>query len=396
MRLPPRGILVDPCPRLLPTDATAARAARGALPPFDHTTARVAGAAFAHRRFTPPLYRICYAVVAHFARPITRRSPDEMSGRMNPLTLAATTDDARADALLLAVVHTFVAAFPGRIRGFYLHGSQAERDSLPTSDLDLFILFHDTFRGDAERECAGEVRDACAASAPIELDIELGDEAALRAGLDPAFKFGSVLLYGEDVRDAYPLVPLDEWARDRLHSSYWRIVTLFARPLPVTLPLAYPDPDDEFYGYARRPTRLPDGGTAPGTRDLMRSVGWAATALLALDAGVYVARKRDCHTLYRQHIGDEWSDLLEQVYTQCRGAWRYLIPSDPAARAALRAICARTLSFENHFMARYRAYLLSELSIPVAAHRTQARWVLERLPWRDDELTAALHANPAT
>lgn len=316
---------------------------------------------------------------------------------MNSLTLIASTGDARADALLRAAVHTFVAAFPGRIRGFYLHGSQAERDSLPTSDLDLFILFRGAFRGAAERERAGDVRDACAASAAIELDIELGDETALRAGLDPAFKLGSVLLYGEDVRDAYPLVPLDAWARDRLHSSYWRIITLFARPLPVTLPLAYPDPGDEFYGYARRPTRLPDGGAAPGTRDLIRSAGWAATALLALDAGVYVARKRDCHTLYRQHTGDdEWSDLLEQVYTQCRGAWRYLIPSDPAGRAALRAICARTLGFENHFMDRYRSYLLGELGSAVEAHRAQARAVLERLPWRDDALTTALQTASAS
>lgn len=312
---------------------------------------------------------------------------------MDSLTLVATTGDERADALLRAVVHTFSAAFPGRVRGFYVHGSLAEHDSLPTSDLDLFILFQSAFRGAAERERAAEVRDACVEQAGIELDIELGDETSLAAGLDPTFKLGSLLIYGDDVRDAYPLVPLDAWARDRLHSSYWRIVHLFARPLPVTLPLTYPDPADEFFGYARRMTRLPDGTEAPGTRDLIRSVGWAATALLALDARIYVARKRDCHTLYRQHIGDEWSDLLEQTYTHCRDAWRYLIPTDPAERAALHGICARTLGFENHFMARYHDYLLGELASPTAAHRARAQWVLEQLPWRDDTLAAALQAS---
>ncbi|HEY7831966.1 MAG TPA: nucleotidyltransferase domain-containing protein [Ktedonobacterales bacterium] len=316
-----------------------------------------------------------------------------MTEEMDTLRLAATTGDARADLVLRGVVHTFEAAFPERVRGYYLHGSHAEGGGLPTSDLDLYILFRQHFRGAAERERAEQLRDACAARSAIELDIELGDETALGEGLDPTFKLGSTLIYGEDVRASYPLLPLDEWALDRLHSSYWRIITLFGRPLPVVTPLDFPDPADEFYGYTRRLTRLPGGGAAPGTRDLIRSVGWAATALLALRAGVYVARKRDCATLYREHIGDAWAELLEQLDTRCRGAWHYLIPTDGAERAELRDICARTLGFENHFLAVYHDYLLAELRGAAGPHRQQARWVLEQLPWRVELLAEALQAS---
>jgi predicted nucleotidyltransferase len=47
----------------------------------------------------------------------------------------------------------------------------------------------------------------------------------------------------------------------------------------------------------------------------------AATALLAWRAGVYVARKRDCHALGARHIGDEHGRLLADLYERCRGAW---------------------------------------------------------------------------
>lgn len=304
---------------------------------------------------------------------------------MNPRRIDASASHLPVEATVAA----YETEFPGRVRGYYLLGSHAASDSLPTSDLDLLVLFRDRLV-DAERARAEAIRARCVASSPAELDIELAAEADLSAGLDPNFKLASQLIAGDDVRDAYPLVPLDEWVRDRMHSSYWRIITLFARPLPVTLPLMYPDGGDAFYGYTRRPTRLPGGGEAPGTRDLIRSVGWAATALLALRAGVFVALKRDCHTLYRAHIGDEWSDLLEALYVRCRAAWQYLIPGDAAGRAELRDLCGRTLGFENAFMRIYRDYLLGELRGAGQVQRERAHWVLERIPWQDDEIIATM------
>jgi hypothetical protein len=294
-----------------------------------------------------------------------------------PLLLA--TGDAASDALLRDLVAAFDSAFSGRIVGYYLLGSYADGTRLATSDLDLTVVFRDAFLSAGEHAAAARLGAEWAARASVELDVEVEDEASLRRGASPTFKLGSALLAGDDIRDTLPLVPLDQWTRDRMHTSYWRTIKLFGRPTPVTLPLAYPDASAAFYGYTARLTRLPDGSRVPGTRDLIRSVGWAATALIAWRAGQYVARKRDCHTLYERHIGGAHAALIRDVYTWCRDAWSCLIPAELPARAHLRDICARTLAFENDFLRAYLAYLRQELADPQAA-RDRATETLALVP----------------
>jgi hypothetical protein len=299
------------------------------------------------------------------------------------------TGDPLADRALQCIVARCEAALPGRIRACYLEGSYADGTPVATSDLDLVLVFKDAFHGDDERALVERVRANCASLAPVELDVEVVDEAGLGGFAPPTLKLGSRLLYGDDIRDCLRLPPLEEWTRDRMYTSCWRIMKLFGRPEPVTLPIGYPDPDAEFFGYDCRLVRLPGGAQARSTRDLIRSTGWAATALIALRAGQYVSRKRDCHLMYRQYIGDEWSQLLADIYHSCRDVWRYLIPEDTAARAKLRAICQRTLGFENHFLAIYRGYLLAELQASDPADVRQALAALARISFQDGEILAA-------
>ena len=131
------------------------------------------------------------------------------------------------------------------------------------------------------------------------------------------------------------------------------------------------------------------GAMAPGTRDLMRAVGWMATALLAYQAGEYVTTKRACAALYREHIGDEWADLLDDLAVWVRGAWEYRIPAAPDERARLRAICARTLTFENAFLTRYRGYALAELRGDDPEGRQSALEAQRRVPLADAEIMRA-------
>lgn len=309
-----------------------------------------------------------------------------------PLLLA--TGDERADTLLRAVVASFDAAFPNRILAYYLLGSYADGTSLPTSDLDLTVIFRGAFLSAEERADAGRLCAEWIARAPLELDVELEEEATLRRGASPTLTLGSTLLAGDDVRAALPLVPLDEWTRDRMHTSYWRVIKLFGRPVPVTLPLGLPDPTAEFYGYTTRLTRLRDGSQVPGTRDLIRSVGWAATALVAWRAGLYVARKRDCHQLYAAHIGGPHATLVRDVYIWCRDAWAGVVPSAGADRERLREICARTLAFENDFLRTYLAFLDQELAGAPAA-RARALEVLALVPLDAEPIRAALQRGAA-
>ena len=300
----------------------------------------------------------------------------------------ATTGSKQMDALVTDTLTRILAALPGRLRAVYALGSYADSSAVATSDLDLVFVVAGRFR-DGERARIQALLIECAAQAEGELDGEAVDEASLQAGVTPTLKLGSRLLWGEDVRERLPLMPLPVWTRDRMHTSYWRLAGLFGRPLPLTIPLDYPAPDDAFYGYTRRPVYLPGGTLAPGTRDLMRAVGWMATALLAYRAGQYVATKRACAALYREHIGDEWADLLDDLAVWVRGAWEYRIPAAPDERARLRAICARTLTFENAFLTRYRGYALAELRGDDPEGRQSALEAQRRVPLADAEIMRA-------
>ena len=305
------------------------------------------------------------------------------------LGLVASTGSAPMDALVQGALARVLVALPDRLRAVYALGSYADESAVSTSDLDLVFIVADGFR-DGEQARVQAILAECAARAEGELDGEVMDEAGLAAGVSPTLKLGSRLLWGEDVRQRLPLMPLATWTRDRMHTSYWRLAGLFARPAPLTMPLNFPDPGDEFYGYARRLVHLPDGALEPGTRDLMRAVGWMATALLAYQTGQYVATKRACATMYRAHIGDEWGDLLDDLALWVRGAWQYRIPAAPEDHARLRAICAHTLAFENHFLARYQRYTLAELRGNDPEGRRAALEAQRRIPLADAEMMRAV------
>jgi len=300
-----------------------------------------------------------------------------------------TLGDPLVDATIAAVVTAFDVAFPSRLRAGYTLGSYADASAIGASDLDLTLVFAGALR-DEERVRAERLAALCVQRSQLELDIEFEDERTLALGSSPNFKLGSALVWGEDIRAQTPLVSLAAWTRDRMHSSWWRVARLFARPVVICLPLEYPEPADPFRGYTRRTLRLANGDEVPCTRDLIRLTGWAATGLLALQSGVYVARKSDVHSLYREQIGGEWAELIEQMYTLCRLRWGYLIPAEPAERAQLCALCDQTLGFERAFAATYRAYLLAELASDDPEATRSAVEAMTHAPLRDDAVVAAL------
>ena len=266
-----------------------------------------------------------------------------------------------ADAALQAVVTQFEGAFPRRVAAYYLEGSYADGTAVATSDLDLTIVLVTPFASAAEAEQARQLAEACSGSVGPALDLTLVAESELREHADPMFKLGARLVSGRDVREGVPLLPIGAWARQRMHAAFWLMINVLERPQPVRAPLVFPRSEAPLYGYAERRVRLADGREIHTTRNLVRVMGWIATARIAHEAGQYVVRKRDCAVIYRQAIHDEWTSLLEQIDQQCLTAWQYRVPDEPGQQAELRALLARTLAFENHFLDRYRDFLVSEL-----------------------------------
>ncbi len=316
---------------------------------------------------------------------------------MDEIRLLDSTGHEPIDQALRGLVGVFETAFPGRVRGYYVEGSHVSGTAVAASDLDLTIVFKGSFQADhdndeGERERAARLSASYGAASLVECDVDIVDEEELRRGVYPAFKLASRLVYGEDIRDGVLLLPLDEWTRQRMHAACWLMVGLYGRPLPLRLPIDYPDPTGACYGYDHRPARLSDGRIVPTTRDLIRVVGWAATALVALQAGRYVARKRDCHVLYRACIGDEWTGLLDDMYARCRGEWEYLVPDDPDGRRELRGICAHALGFENHFLHLHQQFVRRELREGTREARLAALWLLARVPYHDEVIRDAVRA----
>lgn len=299
------------------------------------------------------------------------------------------------DAILQNVVETFEANFPQRIRAYYVQGSYADASSVTTSDLDVLLIYKERFEGD-EAQKAEELAIRLVAGSMLDLDIECVDEQSLVCGVSPTLKLGSSFIYGTDIRDTLPLILVEEWTRDRMHSSLWRTVHICNRPPVIHYPLTYPDPHGEFYGYDVRLLRLPNGQEVHCTRDLIRLVGWSATAMIAFKARRYVARKSECHKMYQACFNDEWGQLLQDIYELCRGKWNYLIPDDVKERKQLRAMCERTLGFENHFLQVYKEFVLVELRDADTKGVLEALSVLQRIMYWDEEILTAIREASAT
>lgn len=279
-------------------------------------------------------------------------------------------------------------ALPGVVRSWYLTGSAADQTAVMTSDVDAVLVLRDGV-SDEQRETVREIAEEEARETGIELDLGMLTASELTGGVDPQLKLGSRLVYGDDLIADAPLVPVEEWARERMHAAYYLMVSVFGRPPLVREPLAYPDADDPFFGYAARDVRLSDGTRVPSTRNLVRVSGWMATGLLAWTRGRHVVRKSECHLLYRQELGDEWSAFVEDVYRRCRERWDYLVPADNRGRDALRGLCETMLQFERHYLSTYRRFLIGELGAG-GSRRDRALWVMGQIPFEDARVQAAL------
>ena len=306
------------------------------------------------------------------------------------------TGDTVIDSTLQEIITRFKATFPKQICSFYVEGSYADQSAVTTSDLDLRIVFHNSLATEQTQALAKRLIEELAAQSPIELDIDITDEVTLRTNADPMFKLGAKLIYGEEIRTRIPLMPIGEWARRRMHAAYWLLINVFGRPQPVRMPLAFPNPDIPFYGYANRTMQLADGQEMQTMRNLIRVTGWIATARIAYEAQSYVVRKRECVCTYRRVINDEWTALLTQIDQRCRTDWHYRIPANPTEQEELRAILAQTLRFENHFLAVYRQFVLVQLAETDRQAQEEARKFLENTPFADAAVIRALQRSAKT
>jgi len=285
--------------------------------------------------------------------------------KMDHVSLLNSTGNQQIDDLLCGAIGVFESVFPRRIRGYYLVGSYRNGDAIPSSDLDVMVVFGGKLGTEEEQICR-KLSNYCSLISPIRLEFLPCSEAQRFNGREHLLKCRSLLLLGEDIREAIAVQPpQDALALFPDYFGSLKVIRAFwAWPDILIYPVAYPDPDGEFYGYDLMGIKLttwPEDDYAPGTRTLVAHIACAATVMVRMRVSCHIGSKREAIEFYRRYIGDEWTPLVEDVYAKCRGEWHYLIPEKPLERARLREFCKRTLAFENHVLAECRAYLHGKL-----------------------------------
>lgn len=311
---------------------------------------------------------------------------------MNTISLQNTTGNQRVDNILCGLITIYETLFPERIRGYYLMGSYTDASAGAISDIDMSIIFKNHFVDESEENKAHHILDACALLSPIRLDILVVSEEGLKPE-DIRLKTASVCIYGEDIRDNIPLPTRESYTRYITGWPFYFLARVLRNVEVLHFPVQYPQPDAEFYGYTQKrvPAWYPPS-IQSGTKELVASVCWTATALLTLKTGHHAGKKAAAIKTYSQLIGDEWTGFIQDIYGKCSQQWGYRIPHDSSDRALLEDLCRRMLAFENHYLRIYRAYLLEQLREKERDTILFAAKGLKEVIYPDQEIVDALRA----
>jgi hypothetical protein len=314
---------------------------------------------------------------------------------MDDIALINSSGSEQVDNLLRGFVGLCELSLPGRIRGYYLTGSWSNGTALyipgdrdRSSDIDVRVIFKGSLEEQDRCQFEALLTGYCRLS-PLTLEVYPADETALARNWDICLKQESLLLYGEDIRASLPLPSLEDHIQRVMTFPPYALAAVRGQVLYadgqwqepwLKHPLAYPDPDGEFYGY--------NIGSSLG--GLVGDATWAATVILAVKAGLYAGTKRTAAFLYRERIDDEWHDLPAAIFERCKLAWGLQVPAAPADRRQLREMCRRTLGLENYLLELYRDYLGETLQSPDPENVRYALRMLAMIVYDDAPILSAL------
>lgn len=332
---------------------------------------------------------------------------------MPDVQLSQNTGIEKIDLIMRGLIGIFEMAFPNRIRAYYLGGSYSDgtgvdhapgERTIHASDIDFFAIFKGKVAEEEGQKFGELVRYLnFISSTGLDLHPE-SDEEVLREDKFPSvlnvlLKISSKFLYGEDIRDQLPLMPFDSYMFHVLNHAFYHTGIMrqgdkpitFPLQAPLVLPLQYPDPEGEFYGYDLSNFRRANGQLdRPGTRILVASTLWGATVNLVLKTGRYTGTKGQTVQVYRELVNDEWTQLVEDIFYKCKKEWGYLVPSDATGRQELREMCRRALELENFYLGLSKDYLLNVLRKAEDRHKLEALEALQNVIYPGDEVSSAV------
>jgi hypothetical protein len=318
--------------------------------------------------------------------------------------LLATTGHPQIDQIIQGVIGVFELIFPDRLLGCYLQGSCADGQITALSDIDMAIVFHGELT-ETENTLFEETLRACYQISARRLDIgAFGERTLLHADqiqfphddlvaiYATSIKRISRHIYGRDIRSQIPTVPITLFTRCLMHFPFPILASHRGHAATLTVPFRHPDPSDPFYGYTQRKLRDSNRSMQPSTKRLVHSTLFITTALVAFLAHRHAGSGREAVRLYRQHIGDQWGTFLDELTSCCQHQWGYRVPEAVHDQRKLRDLCEQGLAFVNHFLAHYRAFLLTELRQPDPVIQQFALERLQRIIYPESAVMDAIQS----
>ncbi len=182
--------------------------------------------------------------------------------------------------LLDGVIGLAEIMFPERIRAYYLMGSYAEDTAVPSSDLDMIIIFKGEFVG-VEADRLRQLRHHASNLSPIRLDLAPRCEADLFANGVTGLKLASQFLYGQDIRNQIPLESIAQYRYDIIRGFLIYQREIRGEPDHIPILIVAPDPCAEFCGYDTFGNWFGGDHVEKGTRLLLNLTTAGATASLS-------------------------------------------------------------------------------------------------------------------
>src|SRR5258706_1861704 len=222
----------------------------------------------------------------------------------------------------------------------------------------MTVLFREDFIDEEERQRAWQVDTLSEWLVGRQLDIIPFPESRLSSSqiedvvLIEQLREGTRLLYGEESRLEIKPATQAAYVQSCMLAAFRAISWHHHHPKPFPIPLVYPDPNDEFFGFNQLAQTIYEEQTV-GTERLVLSIVRIAGALVALETGQAMLSKRECVHVYGAGAVDEWAALVTDVFYWCYDQWQYQIPNDREEREKLRRFYEKTLNFENHFLSCY-------------------------------------------
>jgi hypothetical protein len=292
---------------------------------------------------------------------------------MSKISLLFSTGLTRIDEIIYGSIGILETLFPDRIRAYYLVGSYADGGHTSDSDVDLVPLFKENMQDGEEIRYRQSVEYMDKLS-PVHLGFGLRNEdQSFREG-GVGIKIGSVLLYGEDVRDQIPLTPLEQYCQSCISTSIELIRYQRGNQDQFFFPLDYPNAQDEYYGYLK--VEDIQGTSRMSTASIFTQLMFLASSIVTLKTGQYNASKSFSWRFYQDYVGDRWSAFLEEWYIQGKKQWGYAVPLTSKERNQLKQMCEKVLAFENEFWMIAKDFILQRLD---SKNEKQREWAEQEM-----------------